>query len=151
MQNSMLLFFFLVFDQKYFFGEPLPKKLNGKFKLQFGTRDWGTWGDLPDYLKNLLVLSGPLIVLAQKRWFCNFHTVFGHIAPIPPPPPPSQVDPNGKPGYLDWFQWTEFDGGVICLWFRLEILSYANFIQKIKIASLLRNLVSRLIWICRIQ
>ena len=81
----MVLFFFLVFDQKYLFGQTLPKKLNGKFKLQFGTRDWGTWGDLPDYLKNLLVLSGPLIVLAQKRWFCNFHTVFGHIAPIPPP------------------------------------------------------------------
>ena len=114
---------FSVLDRKCFFSSNLVQKIKLPFKLKLGTRiSPGDWGDPPDYPKNWLVSSMSLYCFGSKYWFCNFHTVFSHFAQSLSRSWP----PIENPGYLNWFQYTEFNG-VNFFWFRLEMPYLGKF------------------------
>ena len=132
MQNSMMLFTFLVFDRKSFLCANLVEK------VKISSLSWN------------LVLR--LILICRIRWwsslflFLTGNTLFGQIRP--------------KKIKIVNLSWNFVDSLIqICRiqWccsifsFSIEIPFCANLVQKMKIISLRWNLLHRLSWICKNQ
>ena len=98
---------FSALDWKCFFLANLVQKIKFSFKLKLGTmvspRDWG---DPPDYPKNWLVPCMSLHCFGPKVLLLYFSYSFLPFCPNSP----QKLPPNENHGYLNWFQYTEFNG-----------------------------------------
>ena len=94
MQNSMVMFPFSFFEQKYFFGQIWSKKLNCQFKLKFGTKVFPSVGGLiPQLPKKLPCPPNVLPPFCPKSVDFVIFMQSLAISPKLLPPLPPQIDP----------------------------------------------------------
>ena len=134
MQNSVMMFTFSVFNRKYLFGKIWSKKSNCQFELKFRTRIiWicRIMLKICDVHFLCFRLEKPFLSKSgQKNQNCQFKLKFG-----------TKTNLNMQNSMMI-FTFSAFDH---------KYLSWANLVQKLKIACSKWNLIQRLIWICKTQ
>ena len=134
MQNSMVMFTFSVFDWNYLFWANFVQK------IKFVNIGWN--------------LVSRLIRMCRIQWWCSFFLFYlGWKNPFLDKLGPQGQNCQFKMKFGTYINSNMQNSMVV---FSFSVLDWkhifsADLIQKVKIVSLSRNLVLRLIWICRTQ
>ena len=131
MQNSMMMFIFSVFNQKYpFWAKLVQKNQNCQFKMKHGSQTNSN-------IQNSMMVS---FYLFQTRNIF-FREIQSKKSKLPVYP---------ETWHLDQFKCVQFNGD-IHFFSNQNSPFWANLVKKIKIVSLILTLLPRLIRICRTQ